>query len=192
MRFKLLCLILVCFFVRSPALLSAGGVSAAQLVKDYRDGLVFVEGKTGQGSGFIVDYKGQKYLFTNAHVMAGVRVPKFKLLDRSPVRVGAAVAAVAPPRAAPPAAPLPPRAPPQAKPSPRRPTTMPTLFNTHPKKHGQGAFWHVWCVLSVGSGPAPRATDGSVPRASQASAGPHPTPHPPPPLAAASAATTTA
>ena len=95
MRFKLLCFIVACVLLRSPALFSAGGSSAAQLVKDYRDGLVFVEGKTGQGSGFIVDYKGQKYLFTNAHVMAGVRAPQFKLLDRSPVRVGAAVAAVA-------------------------------------------------------------------------------------------------
>jgi hypothetical protein len=74
--------------------LDAAPGDAAQLVKDYRNGLVFVEGKTGQGSGFIVDYKAQKYLFTNAHVMAGVRIPQFKLLDLSPVRVGGAVAAV--------------------------------------------------------------------------------------------------
>jgi hypothetical protein len=70
-------------------------VAPADLLKDYRDGLVFVEGTTGQGSGFVVNYRGQKYLFTNAHVMAGVRSPQFKLLDRSPVKVGAAVAAVA-------------------------------------------------------------------------------------------------
>ena len=79
----------------APAFPGAAQVpQAAQLVKDYKDGLVFVEGKTGQGSGFIVDYKGQKYLFTNAHVMAGVRGPVFKLLDRSPVQVAGAVAAV--------------------------------------------------------------------------------------------------
>lgn len=94
MRLGLLHLAVACLgFVAKPLQVCAAG-DAAQLVKDYRDGLIFVEGKTGQGSGFIVEYKAQKYLFTNAHVMAGVRGPQFKLLDRSPVRVGAAVAAV--------------------------------------------------------------------------------------------------
>lgn len=94
MRPVLLHLAIACLgFVAQPLQVGAAG-DAAQLVKDYRDGLIFVEGKTGQGSGFIVEYKAQKYLFTNAHVMAGVRGPQFKLLDRSPVRVGAAVAAV--------------------------------------------------------------------------------------------------
>ncbi len=73
---------------------AATGATPAELVRDYREGLIFVEGKTGQGSGFIVEQKGQKYLFTNAHVMAGVRGPNFNLLDRTPVRVGSAQAAV--------------------------------------------------------------------------------------------------
>lgn len=95
MRFPFLNLWVLCLgFLASFHVASAAPGDAAQLVKDYRNGLVFVEGKTGQGSGFIVDYKAQKYLFTNAHVMAGVRAPQFKLLDLSPVRVGNAVAAV--------------------------------------------------------------------------------------------------
>ena len=95
MRRVLFKLAVACLLFRATAAHSSAAADAAQLVKDYRDGLIFVEGKTGQGSGFIVEYKAQKYLFTNAHVMAGVRGPQFKLLDRSPVRVGAAVAAVA-------------------------------------------------------------------------------------------------
>jgi len=66
----------------------------AQLIAEHRNSLVFVEGKTGQGSGFIADIKGQKYLLTNIHVLAGVRPPQFTLLDRTPVRVGTATAAV--------------------------------------------------------------------------------------------------
>ncbi len=95
MRFRLLVLIAYCTFQVALVCSAVEGATPAQLVKEYRDGLVFVEGKTGQGSGFIVDYKGQKFLFTNAHVMAGVRAPQFKLLDRSVLRVGGAVAAVA-------------------------------------------------------------------------------------------------
>ena len=46
---------------------------------------------------------------------------------------------------------------------------MPTLFNTHPKKHGQGAFWHVWCVTR------PRSLGASFPATEL-------TPHPSAPL----------
>jgi trypsin-like peptidase len=67
---------------------------AAALVRDYRNGLVFVEGSAGKGSGFVTDIKGKKYLATNAHVLAGVKAPAFKLLDRTPVQVGAGFAAV--------------------------------------------------------------------------------------------------
>ena len=74
-------------------LVSAQG-SAASMVKEYKSGLAFVQGKTGQGSGFITVLKGQKYLLSNAHVVAGVRPPKFTLLDRTPVGVGSASAAV--------------------------------------------------------------------------------------------------
>lgn len=68
--------------------------SAADLLKEHKNSLVFVEGKTGQGSGFVADIKGQKVLLTNAHVVAGVRPPNFTLLDRTPVTVGNASAAV--------------------------------------------------------------------------------------------------
>ena len=71
-----------------------GQGSAASMVKEYKNGLAFVQGKTGQGSGFITILKGQKYLLSNAHVVAGVRPPKFTLLDRTPVGVGNASAAV--------------------------------------------------------------------------------------------------
>lgn len=71
-----------------------GQGSAVLMVKEYRSGLAFVQGKTGQGSGFITTLKGQKYLLSNAHVVAGVRPPRFTLLDRTPVGVGSASAAV--------------------------------------------------------------------------------------------------
>jgi Trypsin-like peptidase domain len=67
---------------------------AAKLVREYRDGLVFVEGKAGKGSGFIAEVKGKKFLFTNAHVLAGIKNAKFELLDRTPVQIGASFAAV--------------------------------------------------------------------------------------------------
>jgi len=68
--------------------------NTANLVKEHRNSLVFVEGKSGQGSGFIADIKGKKFLLTNIHVLAGVRPPQFTLLDRTPVNVGPAAAAV--------------------------------------------------------------------------------------------------
>jgi len=71
-----------------------GQGSAVLMVKEYKSGLAFVQGKTGQGSGFITILKGQKYLLSNAHVVAGVRPPRFTLLDRTPVGVGSASAAV--------------------------------------------------------------------------------------------------
>jgi hypothetical protein len=91
--FRLLSLALVAAVVLQPSLLLGQG-SAASIVKEYKNGLAFVQGKTGQGSGFITILKGQKYLLSNAHVVAGVRPPKFTLLDRTPVGVGSASAAV--------------------------------------------------------------------------------------------------
>jgi hypothetical protein len=78
--------------LQSPSV--SGQSSAVLMVKEYKSGLAFVQGKTGQGSGFITILKGQKYLLSNAHVVAGVRPPRFTLLDRTPVGVGSASAAV--------------------------------------------------------------------------------------------------
>jgi hypothetical protein len=75
-----------------PLGFAQGGASL--MVKEYKNGLAFVQGKTGQGSGFITILKGQKYLLSNAHVVAGVRPPKFTLLDRTPLGVGSASAAI--------------------------------------------------------------------------------------------------
>ncbi|HVM46451.1 MAG TPA: serine protease [Candidatus Acidoferrum sp.] len=67
---------------------------ATQLVQDYRDGLVLVEGDDGRASGFIADVKGRKYLVTNAHVLADIKKPHFKLLDNSSLKLGPAMVAV--------------------------------------------------------------------------------------------------
>jgi hypothetical protein len=67
---------------------------AAVFVREHRSGIVFVKGKLGSGSGFIAEMKGRKVLITNAHVMAGLKSPSFELLDRTPLRVGAASVAV--------------------------------------------------------------------------------------------------
>jgi hypothetical protein len=67
---------------------------AAQLVQTHRNNLVFIKGKTASGSGFIANSKGKKTLITNTHVMAGIKGATFELLDRTPVRVGSASAAM--------------------------------------------------------------------------------------------------
>jgi hypothetical protein len=69
---------------------------AARLVRDYRNSLVFVDDANGAtGSGFICEFDGKPYLFSNIHVVSAMRSPSFTRLDRSPLRVGAAAAAVA-------------------------------------------------------------------------------------------------
>lgn len=68
--------------------------SAADLVKTYRNSLVFVTGNNGSGSGFLGKYANGTFLFTNAHVVAGVKGANFKTLDDAPVKAGAASCAV--------------------------------------------------------------------------------------------------
>jgi hypothetical protein len=80
--------------VSATRLPMSGARTAAQLVNDYRNGLVFFEGKDGKGSGFITDYKGQKFLLSNAHVLAGIKGAIFKLLDRAPIKIGTGSVAV--------------------------------------------------------------------------------------------------
>lgn len=94
MKLRLVTLALVCGFLFAGAGRAAEKEKAAALVRDYRSGLVFFEGKTGKGSGFITEIKGRKFLITNAHVLASIKAATFKLLDRTEVQVGAASVAV--------------------------------------------------------------------------------------------------
>lgn len=63
-------------------------LTAAELVKAHRNNLVFVQGSNGAGSGFIARLGSANFLFTNAHVAAGVRGAGFKTLDGTQVKVG--------------------------------------------------------------------------------------------------------
>jgi hypothetical protein len=66
----------------------------AHLLQDYRNDLVLIEGKTGRASGFIADWNGRKYLVSNAHVLADIKTPRYRLLDNSPLKLGEAIVAV--------------------------------------------------------------------------------------------------
>lgn len=68
--------------------------ATAELVKTYSNSLVFVSGTTGDGSGFLAKYSTGNFLFTNAHVAAGVRGATFKTLEGTEVKLGAASCAV--------------------------------------------------------------------------------------------------
>ena len=80
----------------APAPLPAPGTLAttSELVKTYRNSLVFVTGSNGSGSGFLANYGAGTVLFTNAHVAAGVKSAAFKTLDGTEVKIGAASCAV--------------------------------------------------------------------------------------------------
>jgi hypothetical protein len=77
----------------APGAVSAA-TSAAELVKTYRNSLVFVSSENGAGSGFLATYANGNFLFTNAHVAAGVKGASFKTLDGDPVKLGNASVAV--------------------------------------------------------------------------------------------------
>ena len=64
------------------------------LVKTYRNSLVFVTGADGNGSGFVARLNEANFLFTNAHVAAGIKGAGFKSLDGTKVTGGAATIAV--------------------------------------------------------------------------------------------------
>jgi len=78
----------------APALSATARASAAELVKTYRNSLVFVTGSNGSGSGFLAKNNSATFLFTNAHVAAGVKGASFKTLDDMPVKTAAAGCAV--------------------------------------------------------------------------------------------------
>jgi hypothetical protein len=63
-------------------------------VQEYRNDLVLIEGKNGQASGFLADIKGRKYLVSNAHVLAEIKAPRYRLLDNSPLKLGPAMVAM--------------------------------------------------------------------------------------------------
>ncbi len=71
-----------------------GDPISRDLVKTYRNSLVFVTGADGSGSGFVAMTGGANFLFTNAHVAAGIRGAGFKTLDGTAVQVGAPSIAV--------------------------------------------------------------------------------------------------
>jgi hypothetical protein len=73
---------------------AAAPLSAADLVKAHRNNLVFVSGAQGAGSGFIANLAGTNFLFTNAHVAAGIKGAGFKTLDGTQVQAGAPSVAV--------------------------------------------------------------------------------------------------
>lgn len=61
---------------------------AAALVKLHRNNLVFVSGVDGSGSGFVAALGGANFLFTNAHVAAGIKGAGFKTLEGAKVQFG--------------------------------------------------------------------------------------------------------
>ena len=68
---------------------------SAELVKTYRNSLVFVTNDEGSaGSGFIANYGTNKVLFTNAHVAAGVRSATYRTLDGGEIKLGPGACAV--------------------------------------------------------------------------------------------------
>ena len=69
-------------------------IPTGEIIQRAQGSLVIVEGREGAGSGFLCEMDKQKFLVTNAHVLAGNSGVNFTLLDGSPVRVGAAGSAV--------------------------------------------------------------------------------------------------
>ena len=73
---------------------STGDSASRDLVKTYRNSLVFVSGADGAGSGFVATLGGANFLFTNGHVAAGIKGAGFKSLDGTKVTGGAPTIAV--------------------------------------------------------------------------------------------------
>ncbi|MEA3209916.1 MAG: serine protease Do [Chthoniobacter sp.] len=64
------------------------------LVQRYHEALVVVKDNDSAGSGFICRTGGKARLFTNIHVLAGMKQPQFTELDGTRIKPGAAEAAV--------------------------------------------------------------------------------------------------
>lgn len=82
----------------APAAATATPVSdaeAGQIVQDYHNALVIVEGEEGRGSGFLCNLGGKICAITNAHVLSGNRNFKLTSLDSGVIAPGPAAVAVA-------------------------------------------------------------------------------------------------
>ena len=77
-----------------PLFAGSADEQAAELVKAYGGSLVFVEDRSGAGSGFVCSFGGKKFIFTNQHVVAGHSGASLTSLDQSPIKTGQAAAAV--------------------------------------------------------------------------------------------------
>ena len=62
--------------------------AASEIMRKHTGSLVFVSGTVGAGSGFIGQLRGTTFLFTNAHVAAGVKGAGFKTLEGTQVQLG--------------------------------------------------------------------------------------------------------
>ena len=96
---RIVAALLSCFALLAGALAQSGGttapaLSASDLVKFHRNNLVFVGGAEGAGSGFVATLGGANFLFTNAHVAAGIKGAGFKTLEGAAVQAGAPSIAV--------------------------------------------------------------------------------------------------
>jgi len=78
----------------APAVSADDQHSASQLIQNYHNSLVFVNGNAGAGSGFIASIGNAAFLVTNVHVVAALRDAAFKTLDGTVVQGGAASLAV--------------------------------------------------------------------------------------------------
>ena len=80
--------------VAAPAQPTTTTATLGDIVKTYRNSLVFVTGADGSGSGFVARLNEANFLFTNDHVAAGIKGAGFKSLDGTKVTGGAAASAV--------------------------------------------------------------------------------------------------
>ena len=80
--------------VAAPAQPTTVTATLGGIVKTYRNSLVFVTGADGSGSGFVARLNEANFLFTNAHVAAGIKGAGFKSLDGTKVTGGAPAIAV--------------------------------------------------------------------------------------------------
>jgi S1-C subfamily serine protease len=67
-------------------------IVSGEFVQMYRNAFVVVKDGSASGSGFICRDGQKTYLYTNAHVVGGMRNPQFSSLDGSQIRVASAEA----------------------------------------------------------------------------------------------------
>jgi hypothetical protein len=77
----------------APSTVRAKARSVAELVQDFSESLVFIEGGSGSGSGFICKTPEGTFLYTNQHVVAGMPRVTCTRLGGAAVKIGGAFAA---------------------------------------------------------------------------------------------------